>query len=82
MQMDGHSLIKNIVNNELNLNSVDICFGNTMPMSCKSLQRIGKLATSKSPEFGLQNFECSTSKCNFKMVYLTRPSSDFNNLKI
>ena len=66
-----------VLNNQSDSNLVDNCPLNSLQISCKSLNifiRFQKSTTTKSPKF------VKFSEFNFKIVYLTRFSSDFNFL--
>ena len=80
MLMDIPSPMNNAINDQLNLKSVDICFDNMSQISCKSLLCFAKFLehcnNSKTAKIWLVKFKM----INFKIVYLTQFSTDFNSI--
>ena len=53
MQVNIHFPINFAVNNELGINLVDICLGDTLQISCKSLDTCKDFKNFKQPQNGL-----------------------------
>ena len=69
-----------LVINQLALDSVDSCLGNTLQILrkyCYALQKFGKLTTQVA-----RIWVVKFSKFNFKIVYLAEFITDFNSLDL
>ena len=69
MQLNIHSPMNKVVTNQLELNLADICLGTTLQMFVATVFQ------------NCQNLACEIFSAHLLNIYLTRFSSDFNNLR-